>query len=805
MLFLDNLKAATGSSGFDPMTTFKQMPYRKSGSRELSPGPFHKTLFRITVAVLFILTAVSIPDSPAGGIQSFKDDPGEPWHISADKITYDDHSNRYLASGNVSITKKEKKLSADFVRFDQQTSKVLAAGHVFVAIGDDVLTGEKLEMDLNTEIGTLYDGTVFLKANHFYIKGNKIQKIDKDAYASDTACFTTCDGEDPAWKITGKNLKVTIEGYAFVSHTTLWAKNLPVLYMPWLVFPAKTKRQSGLLAPQFGYSDRKGLEYAQPLFWAISPSSDATFYLHHMEYRGEKLGAEYRYVLDEFSKGTLMYDFLDDRQTDNGRLPEDEDWGYFDDSATRPNSDRYWFRLKHDQAVFYGFSAKVDLDIVSDQDYLSEFKEGYTGFDETNDFFNGGFGRELDPYDDPVRTNRLNLNRGWPQYNLNAELRWYDDVVNRRRRETDPTLQRLPFVEFNASKQQVLDSVFFFDLDSEYNYFYREDGQRGQRLDAYPRIYLPYRHKNYFSVEPSLGLRETVWYSNSQGYNPQAEDRFQSRELFDVAVDLSSEVFKLYTPAGQTIDRIKHAVRPRITYSYVPDTNQDKYPLFDGIDRIANQNLLTYSLTNTFTSRSNNIPAGNAGSGTGGGGDAPGYTYQQFCRFKLEQSFDIDEARKDDPSRWAGDGRKQPFSPIYGELELTPFKYLALQGDAQWSVYRSSFVDRNLRANLSDHRGDALFLEHRYTRDQSESIYADLLLSLTERVWAYAEFEKNLHDDRSIKSGISVLYKTQCWSVDLGYAYEDGKKFAFMVNLYGIGGAGARSGIRRKIADPFER
>ena len=93
--------------------------------------------------------------------------------------------------------------------------------------------------------------------------------------------------------------------------------------------------------------------------------------------------------------------------------------------------------MKHDQPAPFGLSAQLDLDIVSDQDYLKEFEHGYTGFEETNEYFVKFFGRELDGYDDSTRVNRLNLNRGWSGFSLNSELRWYDNVVNRRQSDTD--------------------------------------------------------------------------------------------------------------------------------------------------------------------------------------------------------------------------------------------------------------------------------------------------------------------------------------------------------------------------------
>jgi LPS-assembly protein len=733
--------------------------------------------------ILFILIVTSVSASAEGQSKLLTDDPKEPWHIIADEIHYDYKANQYVAIGNVTITKQDKNLSADYVRFDQKNMKAFADGHVIMTAGQDILTGSSMEMDLNAETGTIYNGTIFLQENHFYIKGAKLKKVGKDSYTADKASITTCDGDRPAWKITGRNLKITIEGYGFVKHAALCAKKIPVLYTPFLVFPVKLKRQSGLLPPQFGYSDRKGTEYNQPFYWAINQSSDATFYVHHMGRRGEKLGLEYRYVLDEKSKGILMYDFLNDKKVDDGSFDSSKKWGYEDDDVLRPNSDRYWFRMKHDQALPFEFFAKLDIDIVSDQDYLREFKSGYTGFNETNAYFLETFGRDLDDYNDPVRVNRFNLNRIWSLYSLNAELRWYDNVIIRRQEETDTTLQKLPLIEFDGVRQRIYSSPFYFDLDSEYTYFYSEDGARGHRMDAHPRFYLPYSYKGYFTVEPSIGVRETVWHFDKDEFS-SSDKKTLYRDMYDIKIDLSSEIYHIFNVNGKSIERIKHSIKPQVIWDYIPEKDQDEFPSFDDLDRIGRQNLITYSITNTLTSKSKeNREKKDAYSIDKTYGhenyNPPSYAYNQFCRFELEQSYDINKAKEDDP---------EPFSTIYGEIEIVPVKYFSIDADAQWSHYDNRFRSRNVALNLWDKRGDKLFVEHRYTIDSSESIYTDLLLKVSDRLSAYAEYERNIFEGEDIKYGVGFLYETQCWSLDLRYIDEENdRKFVFMIDLFGIG------------------
>ena len=734
---------------------------------------------------LLLLTLILVlnPASVKGQPNPFQDDTKVPWHIVADEINYDDQAKVYIGRGNVNITKKNKKLNADYVRFNQNTMDVFAEGHVVMMVGENIITGTSMEMNLDAETGTIYNGTIFIDENHFYIKGDKIKKVGKNSYTADKASVSTCDGDSPAWKITGRNLKVSVEGYGFVKHAALWAKKVPVFYTPFFVFPVKSKRQSGFLAPQVGFSDRKGGEYVQPFFWAINESSDATFYSHYMGSRGEKLGLEYRYVLDEESKGTLMFDFLDDRQVDDGS-PDSEKWGYTGDGVLRPNSDRYWFRMKHDQALSNGFFARLDIDFVSDQDYLNEFKDGYTGFNETEKYYIDEFGRGFDAFDDPVRLNRFNLNKNWPLYSLNAELRWYDDIIKRRQEETNTTLQRLPAITFNGSKQNILTSPFYFDLASEYTYFYSEDGPKNHRVDVHPRFYLPYSFGSYFTIEPSAGLRETVWYVDKKD-NSSSDKKTLTREIYDIKVDLYSELYHVFDLDGNGVDRIKHTVRPQIIYDYVPDKDQSELPSLDEIDRIAKVNLITYSLTNTLTSKSKTNTEEIKGLPLDKPIDdsryePPRYNYNEFLRFKLQQSYDINKEKEDDP---------EPFSPIHGEVELYPIRYFSVRADADWSHYDSNFRSRNVAATFWDMRGDRLSVDYRYQKDASETVYTNLGLKISDKLSIYGEHERNMFDRKDLKYVFGFLYETQCWAFDFNFTKEeDDLGFNFMIRLFGIGG-----------------
>ncbi len=287
-----------------------------------------------------------------GQFESVIKDPNIPWQLEADEIFYDQKYNAYIAKGNVLIYKANIRLMANFIRFDQQNMKAYAEGDVVLTNGEDILSGTSMEIELENQVGSVEDGYLFLKENNYHLRGDLIKKVGEKTYTIDEATLTTCDGDKPDWKITGKKIKIKADGGGSARHATMWARNMPVLYTPYFYYPARKKRQSGLLWPEGGHSNRWGWYYNQPLFWAINESSDATFYGHYMEKRGIKSGVEYRYYLDDWSKGTWMLDGFDDKQTDRGG-ESSADWGFEDGNRVilRKNTERYWLRGSHHQKL----------------------------------------------------------------------------------------------------------------------------------------------------------------------------------------------------------------------------------------------------------------------------------------------------------------------------------------------------------------------------------------------------------------------------------------------------------------------
>jgi LPS-assembly protein len=645
-----------------------------------------------------------------------------------------------------------------------------------------VISCNAMQVNLATETGFIEKGTIFIQENHFYIQGEQIRKTGKFTYSAEKGSITSCDGDTPDWKITGKDVRVTIEGYGFAKDTTLWAKNVPALYSPFLAFPVKTQRQTGLLIPGISSSDRLGYAYEQPLFWAISPSRDATLYAGYLSDRGTKVGAEYRYVTDTASKGVWQVDLLSDDKIDDG-TPATKDYR-FDSTPQRTNTDRYWLRAKSDQVLPHGFFARLDLDVVSDPDYLLEFKDGMTGFNSANKVFAEKFGRNLDEYDDTVRKNSLIIDRSWSQHALNMRTLWYDNVTARRTSADDTTLQTLPGIEFSAVRQQIGGSGVYYAMDSQLTSFFRQHTVNtaapfrttaqvnGQRLDVNPTFFYPVKLGKAFSFQPYVGFRGTAYHTDSFIDIHGDEDPFRFRGLFELGGDLSTRLNRVYTANTAFSDKIQHQVTPGISYHFLPHVDQEDLPFFDSLDDIEKTNNLTWFLTHRFIARKP-VPGKN---------DIPINQYRELGWVKFFQGYHINHER---------DGRNttdRPWSDIQMDARIYPFSFLSLGTDLAWSPYNYHFTTLNMNTTLTSPRGDRITTAYRYTTDITETWYTRFDLRLTRELFAYYSFEKDLDRKNTIESRAGLLLEKACWAMGLELKESDiDRRVAFMITLKGIG------------------
>ena len=369
----------------------------------------------------------------------------EPVILTADELQFDQETGTYTAVGNVRLKKSKLTLLSDQLEWHLESEDASATGRALLLDDEgNFFAGEQLDLNMASGKGTIQQGRGFWKEQNFHFRAAQIEKLDDNHYFAKDAEFTSCNAEIPAWKFKTKELNVTRGGYAQAKHTLFYLRDVPVLYLPYFAYPVEN-RKTGLLMPSYGNSSKKGLQISQPFYWAISRNMDATFYLDYLSKLGLGKGVDYRYIWTERDAGELNFYHI------NG----------WDEGADR-------FALSWDHAGVLPGEVKLmaDVEYVDDKDFFEDF------------------GQEAADYNKSALISTIYAQRNWEKLNLIGQVKYIKDLEA----SNDLTLQRLPEVRLSLIRQRFKETPLFYGFDTSANYFWREEGNQGERVVLRPYL-----------------------------------------------------------------------------------------------------------------------------------------------------------------------------------------------------------------------------------------------------------------------------------------------------------------------------
>jgi len=770
----------------------------------------------VSARVLFALAAVLFALALCGGrsawAKSVEDvmpniDENTVWNIEADKAQATEEGDVLEATGDVVLRQGNSYLKADFGRYHRKTHWVYLKGHVRAGLGGDELEAEEAEFDLKKRVGWLKNGRIFMAASHMYVSGSYVQKEWGDSYTFKDAKVTACDGAVPAWSFEADEGKVTIDGLAKLKNVRFNIKNAPVMYTP-LLSLSTGKRESGLLLPGLGYSSRLGATVNVPIYWAINEEHDVTLYENMLSARGFMQGIEYRHNMDFLhAKGFWRFDYLSDSKI--VRHEADEPGPLDHDGLVRTNSDRFWLRSKFDAELPAEVKVKLDLDYVSDQNYLREFRSGFSGYNKSKAVFLEEFSRGIEE-NDQNRVSTMLMSRSWER-GMIAGLTQYTQNVNfgngNAPLSQDPTVQRLPEVQAYLFKDR-LPGMEHLPLELEGgmagSYFWRRYGSTATRGDFYPRASTPIITE-YGYILPAVGFRETAYSvdhrQNLTGMSGGTSDN-PTREMFDVNILAGSDVWKVYDFGSDSLGlstdninktqwtKVKHNVQPRVQYTSLSTLSPTRYPYFDRVDGIPDRNEISYSLTNLVSrKREQVIMRAEENSQLGLKLD-----YLDFFRLRVEQGYDIHEAgRNSEVLRY----HNRPFTDVVADATIRFDQYISLTNKTWVSPYMQKITEHAhmLNVELPDWVYTSFgfdFQENvdeykRKDRPNISMVRAGAGVELFGGLSVGGGYKYDINTDRMLETSLLFSWKHQCFDVTFaGIASPLENRVEAWLNLSGL-------------------
>ncbi len=274
----------------------------------------------------------------------------------ADSLSYRDNGEAVL-EGQVRLQQPGRLVEADSGYLTQDRDYARFDGNIRLAEPGLLLTGDQGVINVNSSAGQLLSSEFVSSAMHAHGRAERIRRFSDGVMRIDQGIYTTCAPAKRSWSFVARNIELDPNtGIGKVYGAKLRINDVSVLYTPYFRFPIDDRRQTGLLPPHFGTSTNGGFVYAQPIYLNLAPNYDATLTPALYTQRGTLLQGQLRYLTEHLGQGEIR----------GSILPSDKQTG----------EDRKSGRLRHDVRWADGWSARTDLNYVSDPYYLTDLGSG---------------------------------------------------------------------------------------------------------------------------------------------------------------------------------------------------------------------------------------------------------------------------------------------------------------------------------------------------------------------------------------------------------------------------------------------
>ncbi len=176
---------------------------------------------------------------------------------ASDSVTFLADSNEILLNGTALIERAGTILEAGYVAYLQEQCAMRAYGDPRLFEGGTVLIGDSMLYDTCENRGIVNDAlTSFNQSGvEWYLNGGL--GIDSAAVRMYTGNgeITSCEEEDKHFHFAVGRLKWVKNGILVARPATLYVRDVPIFWFPFIFQDMRQGRRTGLLTPRFGFND----------------------------------------------------------------------------------------------------------------------------------------------------------------------------------------------------------------------------------------------------------------------------------------------------------------------------------------------------------------------------------------------------------------------------------------------------------------------------------------------------------------------------------------------------------------------
>ncbi|NQT61520.1 MAG: hypothetical protein HQ556_01055 [Candidatus Marinimicrobia bacterium] len=220
--------------------------------------------------------------------------------------------------------------------------------------GQEDFNGQSMVYDLKTRRGKVAAGRTKMDDGNYY--GEELTRINEDIYLMEDGYYTTCDLEDhPHFYFYSRQMKLFTDKIIIAKPVVLYIADIPLMALPFAVFPQKKGRSSGFILPSYDYRPTNGGRALKGFgyYWAINDYSDfkmtGTFWDQYEEFN---LRSVLRYKMRYKINGSIDASLVSDRNA----LDDPVNW-------------KWRLKFKHSQTIDPSFTIRADGELSGDANF----------------------------------------------------------------------------------------------------------------------------------------------------------------------------------------------------------------------------------------------------------------------------------------------------------------------------------------------------------------------------------------------------------------------------------------------------
>jgi lipopolysaccharide assembly outer membrane protein LptD (OstA) len=562
-------------------------------------------------ALASITDSTEIVDSLATG-QS----PEDSIHYSGGFLEYF-ASNRILRiTGNANVRQGQIYLDAEKIDYDIPGRVVLAKARVdtidakdnvkiiplVLKDGNEEIHGSRLVFNVDTKQGKIENATT--RYEQAYYGGRDLYKEEEEVFYVRHGQLTSCDAEEPHFHFNSNKMKLIHDDRVIARPVVFYVETIPVMILPYYVFPLKRGRHSGILPIRLGNFEQ-GNRYIGNLgyYWAASEYWDIQTSLDFHENIGITLKSGLRYNKRYTFIGNINASFSRDHQ---------------EYATSEFKRDRYRFWGNHTQDLPYEISFRASGEFVSDKDYSTDYLNNPEERRNRNIISKASFTKRFGRSSISMsfsHTNNLDVNTQNSQipvgsftmpsfhpFGSGREVdgktikRWYNQFYVGYRNSFGVISNRRTITTLVP-----IDDTTNVELESKTK---KEYAYVGHNMS----VNTPQKIFSYFTINPSVSLTETWYYimKSDQAYAAGIPaDRPYRRGAISAGISTNTDLYGTFPINQFGLVALRHVLRPSVSFSWSPAITKN-----DAVREFARQGAggpaqksIRFSLVNLFQAK----------------------------------------------------------------------------------------------------------------------------------------------------------------------------------------------------------